>query len=452
MKAWLSRHPLLGLTMVAGLALVTGLGLSRLVISENQAAVDAEPPAYTALTAPVMLLPLQSTAPVDATIDYETSLALKPSAPNDGSIPIVTAIHAKQGDSVEAGSAILEVAGRPTFVLPGAINAYRTMGPGATGPDVAQLNQALRALGYDVPQDGTSFSSDTQNAVEAFYRDRGYATTVVGREEAAAAEQGLVAAERAERAASIALERAERELEAVSPKSSDRNTRDTAAVAAKDAVEDARQALEDASADLVQAQETLDAARSKAGPEIPVGEVAFVPSLPATLTAISVTTGADASEATFTLSSGALVAKATVSQAVAPKLTPDLSATIITTDGTQVEATLLQPVASKAQDTGAPTWEVTARPNTPLPDSLLQQPVRLLIQLETSEENHLQVPEAAVQTHADGRNYVEVAGEEGPKRVEVAISGSGDGNVAITPVEGAPDIHEGDEVIIGQTR
>ena len=43
------------------------------------------------------------------------------------------------------GSVIVEVAGRPLFVFPGTVPAYRNLSPGETGTDVAQLQAGLRA-------------------------------------------------------------------------------------------------------------------------------------------------------------------------------------------------------------------------------------------------------------------------------------------------------------------
>lgn len=62
-----------------------------------------------------------------------------------------------------------------------------------TGPDVAQLQVALRSLGYQIPESEGAFGPATKEAVTALYKDRGYSATRVGDEEADAAEKTKVA-------------------------------------------------------------------------------------------------------------------------------------------------------------------------------------------------------------------------------------------------------------------
>ena len=97
---------------------------------------------------------------------------------------MVSAVHVSVGGKAEAGTSLVDVAGRPTFVLPGNLAAYRTLGPAMTGPDVTQLQAALRTLGYKIPEDEKTFGAATKEAVNALYADRGYKATRVGDEEA----------------------------------------------------------------------------------------------------------------------------------------------------------------------------------------------------------------------------------------------------------------------------
>ena len=69
------------------------------------------------------------------------------------------------GDAVEAGAALFAVDGSPTVALPGSIPAWRTMSVDDTGSDVAQLEAALVALGYD--PDGALTVDDTYTTVTA---------------------------------------------------------------------------------------------------------------------------------------------------------------------------------------------------------------------------------------------------------------------------------------------
>jgi multidrug efflux system membrane fusion protein len=80
---------------------------------------------------------------------------------------VVTTVAAT-GTTVDVGGALFSVDFEPTVVLTGAVPAYRALDVDATdGPDVAQLEQALVALGHGagvtVDED---FDADTATAVE----------------------------------------------------------------------------------------------------------------------------------------------------------------------------------------------------------------------------------------------------------------------------------------------
>jgi peptidoglycan hydrolase-like protein with peptidoglycan-binding domain len=61
------------------------------------------------------------------------------------------------------------------FVLRGTYPAYRNLSPGESGPDVAQLQANLQALGYSTGTDTSgSFGAGTSAAVAAFYKNIGY--------------------------------------------------------------------------------------------------------------------------------------------------------------------------------------------------------------------------------------------------------------------------------------
>ena len=147
----------------------------------------AAPPEPSTITAPVRKGAIRSTLPVDALIQRSSTVEVQPVAPADGSLAIVTGIHVNVGKPVESGQALVEVAGRPTFVLPGSLPAYRTMGAGRAGADVAQLQDGLRALGYEVDDGEALFGPSTKSAVAKFYADRGFEPLLSGEDEVDAA-------------------------------------------------------------------------------------------------------------------------------------------------------------------------------------------------------------------------------------------------------------------------
>ena len=82
----------------------------------------------------------------------------------------VTAVHAAAGDTIGAETAVLVIDGIDRTAYPSEQPFYRAVAFGDTGPDVANLNLMLVALGYmdALPADPTSFASSTTAAVREF--------------------------------------------------------------------------------------------------------------------------------------------------------------------------------------------------------------------------------------------------------------------------------------------
>jgi hypothetical protein len=74
------------------------------------------------------------------------------------------------GQVISQGHVLYRVNDRPVVLLHGSTPAYRTLSAGATGPDVAELNADLVALGYatssQLSRTSASFGSATVTAVE----------------------------------------------------------------------------------------------------------------------------------------------------------------------------------------------------------------------------------------------------------------------------------------------
>lgn len=97
-----------------------------------------------------------------------------PSAESDFDVELITALPVENGDEVANGDLLVEVSNRPMFVLEGSSPAVRSLSVGTVGDDVAQLERALVALGYNVGEVDDTFDGSTAAAVAAFYDDRGY--------------------------------------------------------------------------------------------------------------------------------------------------------------------------------------------------------------------------------------------------------------------------------------
>lgn len=139
--------------------------------SPAQRAAAAEAPPAGAVTAEVGTGALEQTISTNAIVSRQTQQQVTVT----GAAPpaVVTKQTLASGAAIAAGKVALEVNGRPVFAMTGKFPFYRDLHPGDTGPDVAQLQQGLRAAGYSVPSDG-KFGKSTDAASRALYKAAGY--------------------------------------------------------------------------------------------------------------------------------------------------------------------------------------------------------------------------------------------------------------------------------------
>ena len=122
------------------------------------------------------------------------ALGVTPSSLKDGP-RIVTSLPA-HGARLTAGDVLATVSGRPVFLLEGRMPAFRDLGPGMWGRDVAQLERSLRRLGLAPGAVDGSFDAATGDAVARLYRRHGFQPVVATEQilaRARPAEAGLVA-------------------------------------------------------------------------------------------------------------------------------------------------------------------------------------------------------------------------------------------------------------------
>lgn len=185
---------LVALVAVAGAGVVIG---SR-VQSPEQAAANAAAPAASWITAPVEFRVLSQT--VITRGDVRPQVATQVGAPSSvEGTPVLTDAAVAAGDEVVEGARLVEVSGRPVFVMQGEVPVYRSLRPGMSGADVSQLQEAFTRLGFTPETDGV-YGPATKDAVAAFYADAGYDPVPASETEAAdllTAQQGLADADAA---------------------------------------------------------------------------------------------------------------------------------------------------------------------------------------------------------------------------------------------------------------
>jgi peptidoglycan hydrolase-like protein with peptidoglycan-binding domain len=172
------------LLVVIGLAVIAAVGgllISTTIKSPAQQAAETKAPGPTRLTVPVQYTVIRNTVQADGLISKPPQISSLSSGGGGGgggggnAQQVVTKIFQPEGSFVGLGNVIIEVAGRPFFVLQGTVPAYRDMAPGESGSDIAQLQAGLEALGFSVGGDASGvYGAGTSAAVAAFYQSVGY--------------------------------------------------------------------------------------------------------------------------------------------------------------------------------------------------------------------------------------------------------------------------------------
>ncbi len=199
---------------VATLVAVAGGGwvVGRQVRSSDQAASQAAPPTPSWITAAVERRVLAQTLISRGDVRAQVSIVLGVPSSVEGS-PVVTAIDVAAGDQVKEGARVMEVSGRPVFVLQGEVPVYRSLKPGMVGADVSQLQAALSRLGCDTASDSGVYAVATKTCVASLYSDAGYEPVPTSTTETAdldAADEAVIDTQAAADAAQSTLDKAMR--------------------------------------------------------------------------------------------------------------------------------------------------------------------------------------------------------------------------------------------------
>lgn len=434
-----------GLIVGLGVVLTVLLGISAFYLgslrSPAQVAADAQPPEPSSVTVAVEERDLSDHFVTRARPDAGSTRLVR-LAPTSFPLSVVTALPVAPGAEVIEGQLLVEVSGRPVFVLGGSFPAYRDLRGGDTGPDVRQMQAALVRLRYLAEVTG-KFDADTQAALTRFQNDRGY-LSVRGADpaETVAAEQALATAEQAVSGARSELDAARVALRATPPEGD--------GDAARDAVEAAEDGLEAAQANEETATLDLNTARSVGGPSLPLSEVVVLPDLPATLAVLDLTVGADvtldSSVLGFATSAGQLVADLPLD--VAPRF--PVGSPAVAEIGSADVPLVVAAVGTPPDEGGAATVPVYLRPvdEAMSVDTGGGSVLLNLGDAAGAATPVLAVPLTAVFSRPDGSEFVTVV-TTGPARdVTVETGATALGWVGVEAV-GDVRLEVGDEVLVG---
>jgi peptidoglycan hydrolase-like protein with peptidoglycan-binding domain len=169
------RRWAIAVVAVAVASAVGGAIVGSRLQSPADAANDRRPPRASRITVGVESRTLSATLTLAGDISFAepTPIALAGSVGiAEGETAVVTRPPVLDA-AVAEGDVLLEVSGRPVIVLTGELPMYRSIGPGASGSDVAQLEAALARLGFDPGPLDETFDAATEAAVDALYASKG---------------------------------------------------------------------------------------------------------------------------------------------------------------------------------------------------------------------------------------------------------------------------------------
>lgn len=228
-RGWLWLVAAVVLVGIAGVAWWVGSSTQ----SPDQAAARASEPVASWVTAPVEFRMLSATVIQRGDVRAEVTVDVGVPVSVEGDA-VVTQVLVGAGDEATDGDRLVEVSGRPVFVMQGDVPVYRSLRPQMSGADVEQLQAGLVRLGFEPDTDGV-FGEATKAAVAELYGEAGHDTVPVS----ATAEADLAAAEQAVRDSDGAVRDAQEAVAAAGSSSSAvaqaQVTRDQAARAVEDA-------------------------------------------------------------------------------------------------------------------------------------------------------------------------------------------------------------------------
>jgi peptidoglycan hydrolase-like protein with peptidoglycan-binding domain len=165
-----------GRVLALGLVLTVAAGSAGWVAADRfqspaQREAAAEAPEPGAVTVPVVQESLLERASARGSMTRVTG----ESVPLRGreATTVVTAPAPGAGSEVAGCDVLAELNGRPVLAVVGSFPFYRDLVVGDTGPDVEQLQDAVRGCGFPVRVDGR-FGAETERAVRAVYRRAGF--------------------------------------------------------------------------------------------------------------------------------------------------------------------------------------------------------------------------------------------------------------------------------------
>lgn len=451
------------LVVVIAVALVSWIAGAR-IQSPAEAAARTAPPTPSPILVPIETRVLTSDVVTRGTARFGSpqSISLAPSILKNGA-GIIT-MTPERGTPLEEGDVLLIASGRPVFVMQGETPVYRDLVPGTAGDDVRQLEEGLKRLGFNPGQVDGKYDEQTSEAVADWYVKAGFeafgptedqlAAFHTLEDELAVATNEKLAAEDALAAAPLAVEAARAQMNydvaaaSGSKKDAAQLAGEVAVQAALDAQKAAEREVERLKSLVERISNDLDAAKLKAGVQVPIDEIVFIPSLPVRVEEVNVDIGEPASGAVMTVTNNQLLIDSSLPLAEATLVKPGLTVKIDEPDlGIQATGAVSRVADTPGTDgvDGFHVYFETLVDETSVPIEGFS--LRLTIPVESTGEEVMVVPVSALSLAADGTSRVQIEHDGNLEFITVEPGLSADGFVEVTPVEGT--LTPGQFVVIG---
>jgi peptidoglycan hydrolase-like protein with peptidoglycan-binding domain len=370
---------------VALSSLITWIANER-IRSPAEVAARTAPPAPAPILAPVVEQVLATKIVTRGTGHYASprKLSITPSGLKTG--PRVITSLPRAGSSIGESKVLLTISGRPVFLLRGDQPSYRDLGPGMSGPDVSQLEKALKRSGLDPGIIDGIYDAQTASAVEALYRRHGFHPVV-------ATEAQLAAA---------------RPLEA----------------------------------------NLVEGTRARSGVQLPSDEVIFVSTTPLRVTELPAAVGEPPSGPLVTVTDSDVVIDGFLPVEQAGRVREGAEV-LIDEPALGLNASgVVNRVAGRPGTEGADGFHVFFEVTVEEPPaSLVGASVRLTVPIRSTRNAQLTVPLSAVSLGPDGGPRVQRSAGKEFDFVAVRTGLSADGYVSVTPRDGS--LAAGDLVVVG---
>jgi peptidoglycan hydrolase-like protein with peptidoglycan-binding domain len=469
------------------------------IVSPAEAAARTAPPTASPILVPVEERVLSSEVVTRGTARFglPQPIAVPPSTLKANTSGLITTLPVVNKQFNE-GDVLLTTSGRPVFVLQGATPAYRDIVPGSSGPDVRQLQEALKRMGFDPGTIDGTYSEKTSEAVKAWYEKAGVEPFGPTPEQqlnlqtltvaAGDAKKAQLAASKASANADLAVKAAKAKATQayktasadVAVKISDRallaldpRALQTAVAAADANLELARAAVRAAELDgevlyrtaqdakavadfdailtaerVAQTTEQLEAAKKKIGFQVPLDEIVFLPALPVRVDQVTGVVGSAASGPVLAVTDNQTMIDSSLPLESAPLVKPGMEVVIdepimgINTKG------VVERVAETPGTNGADGYHIYFLVRVgEAPQPMQGFSLRLTIPIKSTEGAVTTVPLSAVSLGADGASRIQIQRNGKLEYMPVTPGMAADGFVEVQPING--DLAAGQLVVVG---